>query len=566
MKPSASLPPGARATTPASAAAATDSVILPATGATAAPAPVMRCADSSASALLASLSPEFHALIFSQLESHTDRNAIAQASKQLYASGHAQRSLEFFLTHCHQIAALPGDAIADLRVSSLSQPLLDAAPGATTLVALVRLHCLLEQAGPELDDVGDAVVDRTNDQIHQALQQLGQLDSDMLCAALRLFAHWAQAYAPAPGDRMPFLNADFLATGPLLAHVEQLSKKTTVPDAQIVLTETLLTWTAHHGHQHLLMDVGVDTDPLPACWYALSQLIDQLMQHCRTHPQDRRVTPALLLHLISWCHLVQESGLLHSRATHHHAQHAFLLLDLSSCVPVLLEKLAKLQQADREQQLAVLAAELLQRQAAAHRTQAANLPHMASLRSFSVLLEAGSAALATASAAGIALFSAAIEATRKEFERFAQTVHTHPVAGFDLHKTDPALRHAPTLLAEDIIGWACVDELIEFYHHQWAGTQPHPELLDKLFGYANDPQRGFHDAVAGQPHALSHAQVCRLRLIDSMLATVRELSTRLMVLPAPALAPLAGELRDAVRWWPLKDQQDAIANWIPDAQ
>ncbi len=528
--------------------------------ASAATAPVLRVASAPAPDLVDSLPQEVRGLITHLLDSRADRMALAHTSHSQYATQSPRRQLDFFVTHCHQIAALPEQQIAGFTASGLSQPLLNAVPGTAVLVALFKLHCLLEK-NPQA--------------VTHLQQQLNQMSGDELRTAFRLFERWAQAYAPAAGDRMLFLNADFLASAPLLARVTQLTGEEGRPDAQVALAETLLSWTACHGSQHLLMAFGKECPlPIPPTWHALEMLASELSKHYvnnRSHPEGHGIPPELLLRMISLGHLVQESGILLRSTRRAEVSRPLETAGLTECVHAFLSELSRAPAADAEQTLLRLAGQVLAWQIAAHQTQPPHLPHMASLRVFSVLLEAGDAAFVAGSPQDLALLHTAIEATHNEFARFAHTMHTAPVAGFPVwREAQPEPAALPEPSSDDdrseqedsaIIGWDWVGKLIALHsvRDQEDIGNSHNELLLKLSPV-------FDNLGRGMTRYLSNEQTCRVRLIDSMLATLRELSLRLETVPEPARAPLAEDLRAIIRLWPMESHQDLLEDWLPDTQ
>lgn len=506
--------------------------------------PVMRVAPPPAIDGFSCLPQELRSLITHQFASRDDRIALSQSSRRHYATPHPQRSLDFFVTHCHQIAALPREQILGHAASPLSQPLLDAVPGASTLVELFKLHCGLDKQWLTGTEVG---------------QRLGRIGSADLQTAFALFAQWSEAYAPAADGSMPFVNADFLGSGPLLARIDRLTNEEENISAALALTTTLLTWSACHGAQHLLMDVDAKHHlPLPPTWCALGELTGYLMRYSHACPHDRRIAPELMLRLLSWCHFVQESGLLLAGSTYDDAHDEFAAFGVMECISELLEKLAAAPE-DPEQTPSQLAGKVLEWQATAHRTQPPNSPHMASLRVFGMLMEAGSSEIASGSAQGVTLLRNAIEGTRREFLRFARAVQTAPVTGFGLWEDDglDPLSDDESFDAPDVAinSWDCVLELIGYYGDRNDIIKPDLELMAKLYGL-------FHAPIRTPNHLMSNEQVCQLRLIDSMLATLRELSLRVATLPEPSRSPLAQDLRAIVQLWPIVNHQDLLEEWI----
>ncbi len=526
-------------------------------------APVMRTPDAPRPDFFAGLPAEVHTLIRRNLASHEDRIALALVSRSQYAADQAERCLDFFLTHCHQISQLPEYQIADFSTSPRSQTLLQALPGISTLVDLYKLP-YLEQICSEQDSA--------------PLERLQQTTAKELQNAFRLFRDWTQEHALNADDHPPFIDADFLGSASLLERIHQLSTQESNVDTAVALTETLLTWTEHYGSQHLHMDVG--GAPLPAVWSALGELTRCLMRHCEDHSDDTAVTPQLLLKLTGWCHFVQESGLLLPGAAFSadYASEAFVFFGVQDCVSALLKKIGNAADAGAPavKQLgarcAQLASQTLARQIAAHKTQPLNYPHLASLRVFGVLMKAGAPAIAAATPEGLALFDAALEATHNEFARFAEIVEADYAVGFYGWEdgNPPQLvsdsENGRQFARDAVIGWTCTSELIEFHDERATIIHPITELMDKLYGYAHDTVRGIQDPLRGMLHPLSDEQNCQLRKIDSMMITFRELCLRVADMPDATQPALTARLQAIAQLWPVGSQRARLAAWIPAAQ
>lgn len=519
-------------------------------------APLMRTGQTADPDFFAGLPREVRKLIQSHLISRDDRVALALVSRNHYADDQAERCRDFVLTHCHQISQLPADHIAGFSTSPRSLPLLQALPGASMLVDLYKLHCLHEDS-PECET-----------DLHA---RLGQSTASSLQAAFRLFRQWTQESALAGSNAVPFIDADFLGSEPLLARVRELSDQANGIETVIALTDALLTWTEHYGSEHVLMDI--DGSPLPATWSALGELTQRLVRHCADHPRDPAVTPQLLLRLTSWCHFVQESGLLQPGATYSSgvASELFPYFAVHDCVIALLKKLEG-NAAQTEASPLQLANQQLARQVTAHKTQPADCPHMASLRVFSVLMHAGDTAIAAATPEGLALLDIAITATHNEFARFAATVDADRALGFYAWEggEPPQLASefagAEQFARDAVIGWTVTSDLIDFHGEQTALNDPVTELMDKLYGDAHDIVRGMQDPLRGTLHALTDDMTCQLRMIDSMIVTLRELSLRVAAMPEPVRPALIEKLHAIVQLWPIEAQRERLEAWIPRPQ
>lgn len=500
-------------------------------------APVMRTID--AADFLANLPSDLRSLIHQRLESRWDRLALASSARHHYADGYPQRHLDFFLSHCHQISQLPDDEIAGFAASPLSQPLLNAVPGAATLVMLLklsRLHDNNPQAASEF------------------LRQLDQTDSPTLRTAFRLFQHWTEQYSPAAGDTMPFISADFLGAAPLLARVAQLSDDDGSAMTAAALTDALLTWTDYQGHQHLQMTS--ERQPLPPVWRALGELIRHLVHHGTTHPADPDISPERLLRLAGWCHFVQESGLLLANGQYSSEFDTFAALKAHQCIPALLDKLGP-----DDPRWCELADKLLQWQASSMSRYPCSLPHMASLRLFGVLLHGISPAIDKGTPQSVRLLNQAITALTNEFTQFAHQVNDRglPAPGFPRpgeSYQEPDSSEDSELIDQDIEGWTHAGNLLADYGEQTILLTPDVELAHKLLGLAHD--------LVSDLDGLSPAQICQLRLIDSKVASFQQLCLLVAELPAHQQHAPAASLRAVASLWPLPAYQDELASWVPN--
>ncbi len=457
---------------------------------------------------IASLPGEIRWLVQDKLQSRADRVALAQTCRDQYAAVHPQRCLEFFVTHCHQISQLGDRDIPGWAAGPLSQPLLRSQPGALTLVMLFKLHCLHERRS--------SIAARLNG----ALDQIADRD---LQTAFRLFQQWTQRYSPAAGDHMPFLNADFLASAPLLARVVKFPRSDCAIETAIALTETLLTWIEHQGHQHLQSESI--REPQPGVWRALVALTQELGMHSACFPEDSRVTPELLLRLTGWCHFVQESGLLHPGHKYHGGYDDYAFNDMSLPIRALQKQLDPAGETCCE-----LADALLQWQATGLRHVPFGWPHLASLRLYGVLMDSAEAAILAGTPQGEQLLDTAMTALTIGMRRWADFA--------------------------DEAFWDQSAELIRAHGARSTVVAPELILQHKLLGFSHDLVSDLHD--------LPTAHYSQLRQLDSLIATFRELSLRLTTLPAEHQAPMAARLRTIAALWPKPADRDALASWVAE--
>ncbi len=574
------------------------------------PAPVLREADAVDH--FSALPPELRSVVCHFLASRSDRSALLLTSRDHYASGHPRRSLDFFLMHCRQIDALPRTQILNFSPSALSQAALDDPPGATTLVTLYKLDRLLRtnpRARPE-------AVTRLNLTPGEALRTGFALFGEYARSYVPL------PDDPTPLLKADFLCSPLVLNRVLQLTTAERSPATALALTDALLTWT----EHHGDQDSLMDVGDSGDLPLPSAWHALGTLTQHLLVWRAAQPDNHGITPACLLRLTAWAHFVQESGLLLTGATFGDALDHFQQFQVEQCVPALLEELKRaagtpggvtatdlartllenqrvglqiqpvglhhleslrlllalrdiltsackeaphppritLHSAQAQEELIALREEIQQLQQRAGSTQTPRLHHMASLRVFSTLMAGAQDDIAAGSPVGLQLFDATLTALGNTFmcfvihradlpvRRFAPAPAPVAVPASDSEDATEDVDHLTGSLFDEFYPAEMIDE----HEARVAVLDPAAELTHKLYGRENDWVADIND------DRLTDLQRCQLRLMESAIATFRDLSLYLPQLPPHLQHSRVVALQNLARVWPQELTWSTLERWI----